>query len=54
MFGTIGVPELVIIGLILLLMFGGRKFPALMTGLGDGIRNFKSSLRHGGGGSDEE
>lgn len=34
---------MLIIGLIVLLMFGGKKFPELMQGLGKGIREFKDA-----------
>ena len=49
--GPIGIPELVLVFVILLLIFGGRKIPELARGLGAGIRNFKDSLQ---GGSEDE
>lgn len=42
MFG-IGYPELLIIFLIVLLLFGGRKIPEIARGLGKGIREFKKA-----------
>ena len=39
----LGVNELVIIGIIVLLLFGGKKIPQLMKGFGQGIRDFKRS-----------
>ena len=39
--GFIGGQEILIIGLIILLLFGGRKIPQLMRGLGRGIKEFK-------------
>jgi sec-independent protein translocase protein TatA len=45
--GSIGVPELVLIFVILLLIFGGKKIPELARGLGAGIRNFKDALHEG-------
>lgn len=45
--GSVGMPELAVVALILILMFGGRKIPALMSGIGQGIRNFKDGLRGG-------
>lgn len=41
--GIIGGQELVIVGLVLLLLFGGKKIPELMRGLGKGIREFKDA-----------
>ena len=43
---NIGVPELLVILLIALLLFGAGKLPQLGRGIGEGIRNFKSAL-HG-------
>ena len=43
--GSIGVTELVLVIVILLLIFGGRKIPELARGLGAGIRHFKDSLQ---------
>lgn len=42
----LGIPELVIILLIIIVLFGSRKIPELAKGLGEGIRNFKSGI-HG-------
>jgi len=44
-FGSLGVPELLIIMFIVFLIFGGRKLPQLGAGLGEGIRNFKRAFR---------
>ena len=51
MFGSLGVPELLIILAIVLLIFGYSRLPQLGKGLGQGIRNFRQGLR---GGSDAE
>lgn len=40
---NLGGPELIIIMLVVLLLFGGRKIPELMKGLGKGIREFNSA-----------
>jgi sec-independent protein translocase protein TatA len=42
---TIGVTELVLILLVAVLLFGGRKIPEVAKGLGEGIRNFKNALK---------
>ena len=42
---TIGAPELIITGLVILLLFGGRKIPELMKGLGGGIKEFKKASK---------
>jgi len=43
-FGSLGGPEIFIILVIVLLLFGGRKIPELAKGLGEGIKNFRSSM----------
>ena len=40
--------EIVLIALIVLLLFGGRKIPELMKGIGRGIRSFKEGARGDG------
>ena len=42
--GGIGMQELIVILVILLLLFGGRKLPELMRGAGRGIREFKNAM----------
>ena len=37
--------ELIIIALVVLLLFGGKKIPELAKGLGSGIKNFKKALK---------
>ena len=41
----LGMPELLIILVIILVLFGSRRIPDLAKGLGEGIRNFKSGIR---------
>ena len=40
----IGMPEIVAIALVVLLLFGGKKIPELMKGLGKGIKSFKEGM----------
>jgi len=44
MFGSLGVPELLIIGVIALLIFGPKKLPELGKGLGKSIKDFKDAM----------
>ena len=45
MFGSLGVPELLIILLIVIIIFGASKLPQLGKGIGQGLRNFKESVK---------
>jgi len=45
LFGTIGAPEIIIIALIVLLLFGGKKIPELMKGIGKGVKSFKDGMK---------
>lgn len=45
LFGGIGVPEIILIVLVVILIFGGRKIPELMRGLGKGIKEFKNATK---------
>lgn len=51
--GVIGVPQLILIVLVLLLLFGGAKIPTLMKNLGKGINEFKKSTRGEYGDADD-
>ena len=42
--GNLGVTEIIIIALIVLLHFGGKKIPELMKGLGKGVKSFKEGI----------
>lgn len=41
---NIGTGEIIIIALVVLLLFGGRKIPELMKGIGKGVRSFKEGM----------
>jgi len=43
--GNLGMPEIVIIAILVLLLFGGKKIPELMKGLGKGVSQFKRGLK---------
>ena len=45
MFRSIGFPELVVILVVAVLLFGGKKIPEVAKGLGEGIKNFKNALK---------
>lgn len=47
----IGTTEIIVIGLIFILLFGGKKIPELMKGLGKGVKSFKDAVN---GAEDEE
>jgi sec-independent protein translocase protein TatA len=53
MFGSLGLPELLVILLIVIIIFGANKLPQLGRGLGQGMRNFKDSLKDGASAPDE-
>lgn len=42
--GGLGIQEVLVIALVVLLFFGGKKIPELMNGLGKGIRSFKEGM----------
>lgn len=42
--GGLGMPELLVILLVVLLFFGGKKLPEMMKGLGRGVRSFKEGI----------
>ena len=45
LFGTFGLQEILIIALVVLLFFGGKKIPELMHGLGKGVKSFKAGMK---------
>jgi len=46
-FGRIGLPEILIMALILVFIFGAKKIPELARGMGQGIKEFKKGLAEG-------
>lgn len=44
LFGTLGATEIIIIAIVILLLFGGKKIPELMKGLGKGVKSFKEGM----------
>lgn len=42
--GNIGGTEIIVIAVVVLLLFGGKKIPELMSGLGKGVKSFKEGL----------
>lgn len=45
MLESIGMPELLVILVVAVLLFGGNKIPEVAKGLGEGIRNFKNAIK---------
>ena len=43
--GNLRTPEIVIIAIVVLLLFGGKKIPELMKGIGKGVKNFKDGVK---------
>jgi sec-independent protein translocase protein TatA len=50
LFGPLGIWEILLILVLVVFLFGARRLPDIARGLGEGIRNFRSSLR----GDDQE
>lgn len=42
--GNLGTSEIIIIALVVLLLFGGKKIPELMRGIGKGVKSFKDGM----------
>ena len=45
LFGSLGFWEITLIVLVVILLFGGKKIPELMKGLGKGVRSFKEGMK---------
>ena len=46
LFGNIGFSVILVLALVVLLLFGGKKIPELMNGLGKGIKSFKDGMNN--------
>ena len=45
LFGSFGAGEVILITLVVLLLFGGKKIPELMKGIGKGVKSFKDGVK---------
>jgi len=52
--GRIGLPEMLVILVIVILIFGANRLPEIGKGIGKGIRNFKEATKEGANGKDED
>ena len=52
--GGLGAPEILVIALVAMVLFGGKKVGELGKGLGEGIRNFKTAMKADDEKKDEE
>lgn len=43
--GNLGTPEILIIGIVILVLFGAKRIPEFMKGLGSGVREFRKAAR---------
>lgn len=43
--GMVGAPQIIIIVLVIVLLFGGKKIPELMKGIGNGMKEFKKATK---------
>jgi sec-independent protein translocase protein TatA len=52
--GRIGLPEMLVILLIVILIFGANRLPEIGRGIGKGIKNFKDATKEGAAGKEED
>jgi sec-independent protein translocase protein TatA len=52
--GRIGLPEMLVILLIVILIFGANRLPEIGRGIGKGIKNFKDATKDGVNGKDDD
>lgn len=52
--GMFGTQEIIIIAIVLILMFGAKKIPQLMRGMGSGIKEFKDGMKEGEEAADDK
>jgi len=52
--GMLGTQEIIIIAVLVILLFGAKKIPQLMRGLGSGIKEFKDGMKEGEEGEEAE
>lgn len=45
MFSNFGAPEIIIIALLIIIFFGGRKIPEFIKGLGEAIKEFRKGIK---------
>ena len=45
MFKNIGLPEIIIVAVVLLLLFGGKRIPEFIRGLGDAVKEFRKASK---------
>ena len=46
MFGTLGLPEIILLIFLAVLLFGAKRIPEVFKGVGEGIKNFKEALKN--------
>ncbi len=44
MIGSLGLPEIILLVILVIILFGGKKIPEVFKGLGEGIKNFKQAM----------